>query len=154
MIVIRKAKESDVSEIVALWKKTRNIHESFDSYWSSKKGADKDYKNHIKKQILSKDSLVVVAENYGVIIGFSYGTVKEDIPIYSRKLFKLGDLFVEEDFRGKGIAKLLLLEIERFGKKKKAAYLVESNAISNIRANKFYDKFGLKELVVMRVKKL
>ncbi len=66
-IVIRPAKRNDAKDIVLLWEKTRKVHEALDSYWVAKKGSEKLYFSFMKKQILSKEVCVVVADKFPAI---------------------------------------------------------------------------------------
>lgn len=52
--------------------------------------------------------------------------------------------YIDKEFRGKGVAALLLDELIKFARQQKYKYLVLDTRFDNIRAQKFYEKHDFK----------
>ena len=156
-ITYREAKLSDIDSIIELWKGLMEYHlEFFPDFYKFKRGYLSSMRKHFGRNIRSKDSIVLVAEESGKPIGYVMGAVgKFRPPIYKwKKEANISDLFVDEEHRGKGISKKLFLEVKKFAKAKGADYLKLAVDVKNPSANKFYDKMGLFEFHTTRLVKL
>ncbi|WP_338068617.1 GNAT family N-acetyltransferase [Paenibacillus paeoniae] len=69
-------------------------------------------------------------------------------PVFSsismKRSWILNDLYVDESFRGRGAAQLLLDQVKRFGGLTKAKGIELSTAPDNLRAQALYEKNGYK----------
>ena len=99
-----------------------------------------------KKDLLNPDKIVhnggqvfFALENQKVI-----GTVA--MINSSENRFELAKMTVQEDFRGKGIANMLMDECLKFAKEKKAneIFLISNDSLTI--ARNLYDKYGFKEV--------
>lgn len=123
-ILIRKAKLSDLPNIFKMWKKLIAHHRRKKSvYGKYKKNADSIYKKFIRRQIHSKYAQVFVAELNSKLVAHALFIVSKFPPVFlvDREL-GLGEIFVEEKFRKKGIAQRLMKEGQKWGKKKGLKY--------------------------------
>ncbi|MEO7046947.1 MAG: GNAT family N-acetyltransferase [Ferruginibacter sp.] len=134
MIQIRKATIEDLKFIYELFDKYRVFYE---------KESDKEKaKEFISERLTLNDSQFFVAETYNKnLIGFV-----QLYPIFSstrmQRLWLLNDLFVEKEYRGKGISKQLIEISKDFCKQTKSCGLILETAKTNIVGNELYPKVG------------
>ena len=154
MIKIRKAKLIDVPIVVRLWKEFMNIHKTivtkkspkFKEYLQLKKGADIKFRTFLKKNINSRNGLVLVAELRNKIIGYNLSFIKPNIIVYKiEKLGHISDLYVRKEFQGKGIASKFKNETLKWFKKKKIKTITLMVNNSNLYAHSIYKKWGFKD---------
>jgi GNAT superfamily N-acetyltransferase len=95
----------------------------------------------LQERFEQKDSTIFLALEADRAIGFT-----QLYPSFSsvsmRRIWILNDLFVEEDFRKKSVAKLLMSAAEKFARETGAVRIVLSTQISNIVAQKLYESRG------------
>jgi GNAT superfamily N-acetyltransferase len=131
MLTIRKACRSDLKTLVSLWKE-------FAKYNAALAPANKALRPHLKrrrdaakkfavwsrKYIGSKNGVVFLAEMDGRPVGYSLVFIKRN-PLTSRisTLGYISDLFVREDFRGKGISSKLTNEVIKWFRRKGIRHL-------------------------------
>ena len=101
-----------------------------------------------KKDLLNPDKIV---ENGGQVFfalenKIVYGTVA--MIKSSDYRFELAKMTVQEDFRGKGIANMLMDECLKFAKQNNAREIFLISNDSLIIARNLYDKYGFKEVVL------
>lgn len=95
-------------------------------------------KEFLKERFKNKDSVVFAANDNGEIVGFT-----QLYPSFSsvsmKRVWILNDLYVEESYRRRGIAKLLMSAAEEYTKSSGALRVVLATQISNITAQKLYE---------------
>ena len=101
-----------------------------------------------KKDLLNPDKIV---ENGGQVFfaledKIAIGTVA--MIKSSNDRFELAKMTVQEDFRGKGIANMLMDECLKFAKQNNAREIFLISNDSLIIARNLYDKYGFKEVVL------
>jgi ribosomal protein S18 acetylase RimI-like enzyme len=67
-------------------------------------------------------------------------------PFFSSQF--ISELFVNQDFRGKGLATILLNKVLEFAKQKNLNSIITQTELENLPAQKLYEKFGFKRIVV------
>lgn len=134
MTAIRKASLEDLQLVVEVFDQYRIFYE---------KESDKEKaREFIHERLTFNDSRIYVAEsNDKNIIGFV-----QLYPIFSstrmQRLWLLNDLFVDKEYRGKGISKLLMEAAKELCKETNACGLLLETAKSNIIGNQLYPKLG------------
>jgi len=95
-------------------------------------------KEFLKERFNNNDSVVFVANDNGKLIGFT-----QLYPSFSsvsmKRVWILNDLYVEEPYRRRGIAKLLMSVAEEYAKESGAVKVILATHISNITAQKLYE---------------
>lgn len=162
-MLIRKATPKDIEGI---FKTFLEMVKSEDS--ASKKVAPflmdlrkkgKDFKEDARKELLrevrERNSLYLVAEDKGKIIGYCYGTVKaEKGPFFKSTLIgHLNGLVVKKQYNGKGIGSKLHRELEKWFKEKKCKQIKLEVFTTNL-AKRIYSKLGYHEVISKMNKKL
>lgn len=156
-MIIRKAKKSDIDDIIRLadqlrkteapLDKTKNIKE--DSYLSD------IYIEKELKYISSRKKIFLVAEIDKKIIGYVNGYIVENPDIYYREpVAYLDCLCVDKVSRKQGIGKKLIDEFSSIVKKKGAKYVKLNAFENNTPAVNLYKKEGFEEYSIYYMKKI
>lgn len=97
--------------------------------------------NFLKERIENKDSEIFVAENESKLVGFV-----QLYPLFSstrmKRYWLLNDLFVNENYRGKGFSKQLIDEAKELAKSTNSAGILLETGKSNDIGNQLYPACG------------
>ncbi len=96
-------------------------------------------------RISEEDSLLLVAEEDGEIVGFSFG-FRYHFPGQKRPIALLDALYVREEHRGKGIGKALVLRFKEWAKSRGAARVELKVMSQNAAALALYEQLGFGEI--------
>ena len=80
------------------------------------------------------------------VLGTAMGILCEDICEDCRRFLVIENVYVNEEYRGKGIAKAIFEELERWGKENHAYYSILVSENKRERAHAFYSKIGYKKM--------
>ncbi len=135
-MIYRKAEKKDLNMITEL----------FDSYrvFYRKKPDFESAKEFLSKRIENNDSKIFVAENAdNILVGFV-----QLYPLFSstrmQRLWLLNDLFVNPEFRSKGISVGLIEKAKQLVKKTNACGMFLETEKSNLIGNNLYPKTDFK----------
>jgi len=145
--MIRRARLSDVPQIVGLWHGLMDFHiRRTGPALALAPEAERKWAAFARKNIRSRPGLVPVAETGGRIVGYSLYFIKADVPAYTMTtLGHMSDLFVLEGYRGRGIASAFRKEAFRWFRRKGmtcASIVVHS---INPHARGVYEGWGFRE---------
>ncbi len=133
-MIIRRVRLEDLEKVSVL----------FDAYrvFYRKVSDQKAGKVFLEARIKNQESIMYVAENeQGIFCGFV-----QLYPIFSstrmKKLWLLNDLFVDPDYRGKGISVLLIDEAKKLAINTDACGLLLETEKTNHIGNSLYPKTG------------
>jgi ribosomal protein S18 acetylase RimI-like enzyme len=128
-----QARFEHLEEVSKLFDQYRVFYKSSSDLESAKK--------FIQERLQKDDSMIFVVSNEGYLVGFT-----QLYPSFSsvsmKRVWILNDLFVEESYRKKGIAKSLISAAENFAKETGAARIILSTQVSNITAQSLYESLG------------
>lgn len=97
--------------------------------------------NFLKERIENKDSEIFIAESEGKLVGFV-----QLYPLFSstrmQRYWLLNDLYVNENYRGKGFSKELIEESKELAKSTNAAGILLETGKSNDIGNQLYPSCG------------
>lgn len=97
--------------------------------------------NFLKERIENKDSEIFVVENEGKLVGFV-----QLYPLFSstrmKRYWLLNDLYVNENYRGKGFSKELIEEAKTLAKSTNASGILLETGKSNDIGNQLYPACG------------
>lgn len=100
-------------------------------------------------------SFFFVAENDDKqIVGFIQGTIDQRTDHKLNKLGYIDELYVKDDFRGRGIAKNLFLELEKEFQKQECDHVTTNTDFENDLSQQFYSKAGMSKVTIELWKKL
>lgn len=114
----------------------------------------KQKKKIFEKDLKNKKGVIFVAEKDEKDIGYIF-TIK-GIPRDRKFISKayISDLYIKKEFRGKGIAKKLILESEEWCKKEKINEVFIDVNVKNLGAKKLYKKMKFNEMKLRLNKKI
>lgn len=110
-------------------------------------GYGESYTEDMLKKVKEQGGKVFVAEDNKKVVGFVAGIIDEqsEIDKLGHKVMKYGDildLFVEEEFRGTGIGKELMSEMEKYFRNQNCEAIMIGVFGPNQKARKFYEQLG------------
>ena len=135
MISIVRAKAEQLEAIVALFEAYR--------IWYGQAAAAKEAKTFLSERIEKEESHIYLAQDSsnGQYCGFV-----QLYPIFSstrmRRVWLLNDLFVEENYRGKGISRMLIDRAKELARATDAAGLLLETQKTNTIGNNLYPATG------------
>ena len=149
MIKIREATLKDTEQITKLWKGLMDYHKKLLKLKNRlKKNSEAIFKKFVIKNIKSKNSILIVAEEDKQLIGYLMGFIKDEPPIYNEdKIGYISDGFVIKEKRRKGVMKKLVNKAKPFFKKKKMKRVYLRADTSNTVGVRSWEKIGFKEKV-------
>lgn len=112
-ITIRDAAAPDYPAIAALHLESDLFHHEHLPYIYERTSESHRSEAYIADQIDDENSVFLVAERAGRVVGFSYGYREEKgrLPFHRKRTYLvLDNVVVRQDFRGRGIGKALLEE--------------------------------------------
>ncbi len=146
-IKIRKARLGDVSSILELWNELVTCSRKNFCYtgplFQYKENSPEIVEKSIKKNIRSKTDIVLIAEINDRVVGFAIAGIL-NLPRYyvHDQEMHVGDIFIKEGFRAKGIGSDFIKEIEMWAKKKGIFSLGLLCNTNNENARAAYEKMG------------
>lgn len=130
---IRKATVQDVSQLAELFDQYRIFYHKESDIPAAEK--------FLKERIENNDSEIFVAESDDKLVGFV-----QLYPLFSstrmKRYWLLNDLFVNENYRGKGFSKELIEEAKQLAKSTDACGVLLETGKSNDIGNKLYPSCG------------
>lgn len=129
----RKAQLADVQQLAELFDQYRIFYHKDSDIPAAKK--------FLTERIENNDSEIFVAENEGKLVGFV-----QLYPLFSstrmKRYWLLNDLYVNENYRGKGFSKQLIEASKELAKSTDAAGILLETGKSNDIGNKLYPSCG------------
>jgi ribosomal protein S18 acetylase RimI-like enzyme len=151
-MLIRRAKQSDIPEVLPMVGKICALHETWDAakYGFLPNPAQR-YEGWLGKLVKSDRSIFLVAEEESnqKIAGFLVATIDQEIPIYRLKEFAfIHDLWVEPEYRRSGVARQLVMESVAQLKKMGVKQIRLDTAANNDAARKLFSECGFRPSTV------
>ena len=129
----RKAEIKDVKQLAELFDQYRIFYHKDSDIPAAEK--------FLTERLQNKDSEIFVAENDGKLVGFV-----QLYPLFSstrmKRYWLLNDLYVNENFRGKGFSKQLIFEAQEMAKISDACGILLETGKSNEIGNQLYPSCG------------
>jgi len=154
-ITIRKATINDLGAIQELnHELCIKEHNEYDSTINPDYPLSKAGEEYFKSKIESSDSLALVAETKGNIVGYFVGSLADSPDYRVVRLAEAENMYVKESFRSQGIGSGLSLKFEDWCRERKVERIRHIASAGNVEAIKFYKKHGCKEVDIALEKDL
>jgi len=135
MINTRKATPKDLKPLAELFDQYRTFYHMESDIEAAE--------NFLKERIKQEDSEIFVSEENEILTGFT-----QLYPLFSstrmKKYWLLNDLFVNENFRGKGFSKQLISQAQNLCKATNACGILLETGKSNNIGNHLYPNCGFR----------
>ena len=139
---IREAIVQDIEQVTKFGVRLLKQHSDLDPYFAPVKNIDKLYRKYLEMCLDSKNYLFLVAEKKGKLAGYAIGEIQARSPVFKiNKNGYINDVFVDEEFRKLGIAKMFLSELKKWFKDKNVKYVELSVHVKNEIGKKTWEKF-------------
>jgi GNAT superfamily N-acetyltransferase len=149
---IRPGRREDAAEAARLWMHSAEEHTSHDPIYATAPGAERVMRRFLADLTSSSHSFLFVAELDGRTVGFISGELREGSPTFRQKTWaSVDDVFVEPDYRNRGMGRALLKSVEAWAKERGADGISLQVAAANGRGRKFYGELGFREVSVYEV---
>lgn len=151
---IRKANKTDKNELQTLMSEF-DLHRK-NIFRSENKEFHKRTTPYslLKDKDFDKGLFFVALDDSKKIVGFIQGTVEQRKNYKLNKLGHIDRLFIKDNFRRKGIAKNLFLELEKELKRQGCDHLTIYTDFENDLSQQFYLKVGMSKTTIELWKKL
>jgi len=110
-----------------------------------------DNKSNYKKMVQSfrlieqnKDYIILAAKYNGKLVGSLMGIICYDLVEECKPFMVIENVIVLSEFRGLGIGKEMMIEIEKIGKERDCFYTMFVSGLKRKDAHKFYESLGYK----------
>ena len=139
-MIIRKAIDEDVEILNNYLTLLIKDEKQYDS------GIDDDFEvtNMYDDYINDDSKLLIVATEDDNVVGYLYGIIKQADPTYKFITAKLEALYVDSNYRNKGIATSLIKYFKKWALEKDAHKLEVNVWSNNLKAKGLYEKAGFK----------
>lgn len=140
IINIRRAIKTDISRIEYLWKSLMSGHSGSHNYFMQ---SQIHYNQHIEKQLMKQNVLILVAEKYNHIVGYIHIEIVNPQKGYIKhELGFIHELVVQEEYRKQGIGKQLYDQCLIWLKKHQITHIELEVASINANARRFWLALG------------
>ena len=133
MIKIKQATLNDLDKLAILFDKYRVFYKKESDITAAK--------NFLSSRIEANESVIYISFDEAVATGFT-----QLYPLFSstrmKRLWLLNDLFVDNNYRGKGISKALLEKAKEHCKQTDGCAVILETAKSNVVGNTLYPSAG------------
>ncbi len=153
---IRKAKQSDAKDLARLYIQFWEAHKKVDPLLEfNKKITLKNQIEFAKKDIRKRNTITLVADLNGRIIGFIEFFIKKNEPCFKIKEYGyLNAATTHKEFRGKGVMKELTKAATKMLREKRIKYIKTNVYNSNDAAMKTWIKSGFKPQSTLLIKSI
>ncbi|MFN8672390.1 MAG: GNAT family N-acetyltransferase [Candidatus Sericytochromatia bacterium] len=156
-IIIKKANINNSDLITKYLKKMLLDMNEYGGYTvSSSEKAWIDIEEKIKCNFSNKDYIYLLAEDNSTskVIGYSEAKILESNPIFEKtKQLHISAVFVEKDYRKKGIGKIIINELIKIAKDNNCQE-IDLNVLLNNDAYFLYKSLGFEDFRVNMIKKI
>jgi ribosomal protein S18 acetylase RimI-like enzyme len=154
MVKIREAREDELLKVAGLWGKFMSFNEDFNVSFKIKKKALEIFSKEMIEKRQDKNCRLAVAESDRNIIGFCFSYVSHKPKYFTIDKFGfIGDLYVEPEYRRRGIGRMLVDDAMSFFSRRKITQIELLVARKNEETIKFWESLGFSHLLTWMFKR-
>jgi len=153
-VTVRPPREGDEEGLANLILRFYSLNEEFDPAWSLARDARERAASVARRYIAGSEGLVLLAEVEGRLAGY-VRAVRREYPLLENPLMLvIEELYVLPQFRGRGIGRVLIAEVERAARSMGAGAVAAEVPAKNTVALSLYNGQGFRELARVYVKQV
>lgn len=155
--LIRRATAGDLNAIGRLGALLLRVHYEFDHQRFMRPGndAEEGYSWFLGSQLREDESLVLVAERDGRVVGYLYASIEaRNWKELRERAGFVHDILVNDESRGHGIAERLMDAAFAWMREQNVPRVLLWTAASNHRARKLFDRLGFRPTMLEMTKEL
>ncbi len=145
-VVFRKAEPRDIASLVDLNIRLKRLNEEFDPLLRVRSDIAETSRKYFEKAINSSDSVVVVAEDGGRVVGFIKANIRERLFYEPRIEGNIVEFYLLPEYRRKGVGAMLLDYAVKLLKEKAEIITAEFPSLNEIAVG-FYTRLGFRGIV-------
>lgn len=150
VVKIRKLADDDVDGLCALWSEFARLREGLTHSRILNEDAADYFFAYATGLLSRKDTLTIVADDDGKLVGYLIATKQRRPPIYHHtKVAYLSDAFVTDTHRGKGVLRQFMAELQKWCKGEGITAIDVQLFENNKEAQAIYRKLGFKDYRVL-----
>lgn len=149
--IVRRATPADLTRVGRLGALLVEEHYGFDPqrFLAARPGTPEDYASFIGAQLEDPDKAVLVADDKGEVIGYTYAAVEGyDYMALRGPAGVLHDIIVDPEHRGRGVGRLLLDAALAFLRSRGVPRVVLSTAERNEAAQRLFKSAGFRRTMI------
>lgn len=147
-VTTRTARAKDVDTIAELWKDLMDFHQKRDRHFTRSPTGPSIFAEFVADQLEKPDSLVLVAEEGGAIVGYCLAVTETHSPVFAKpRHAEIIDLFVSETHRQCGIGEHLVHEVEHWFSQRGIDRIEARVAVRNEVSTQFWRKIGYQSYI-------
>lgn len=155
--IVRPAEPADLPAIGRLGALLVRVHHDFDArrFIAATPKTEQGYASYLGTQLAKSDVVVLVAEERGAVLGYTYAGVEGfDYMSLRGPAGVLYDIVVDPGCRGQGVGRLLLEATLAALKTRNAPRVVLSTAAQNDAAQHLFDRAGFRRTMIEMTREL
>ncbi len=154
--VIRGAVPGDVEAVCDLWEQLFLLHARLDPIFTPSKDGRIHYRRWVLQQIAEPDSVVLVAEEDGRVVGYCMAQVQALPPVMRfQRIGLISDMCVDESVRGRRIGREIYARMEARLRDRGIRRVELKTSSFNPGSNHFWEATcGFREFVKVRYKNI
>ncbi len=140
---VREATQHDIDRVVELWAEMVDFHARYDPRYLRKDGSEEGFADHLRRELGEADSLLLVAEIDGEVVGFLNGELLEYPPCFEHRSYGFIDnMAVSPRWQRGGLGRALLEKGMAWFSAKGVSTVEGRVLMSNPVAMEFWQKTG------------
>jgi ribosomal protein S18 acetylase RimI-like enzyme len=145
MLIVRRATEADLGAIVQSWGELMDFHGRLDPFFRVSNGATEAYRAFARQNLRKRQTLLLVAEVNGIVVGHALGEAVKYPPIYPRSRYaEIIEIAVTPSYRRQGIGSRLLQALTEHFRSEGICHFEAGVVTANSLARRFWEKAGFR----------
>jgi ribosomal protein S18 acetylase RimI-like enzyme len=161
-VILRPAREDDRVDLGRMAGALVRMHHAFDPQRfllieNRPNGGtlEQGYGGWLVRESANPRAIVIVAERAGTVVGYAYATLNDrDWMMLLDACGVLQDIWVDQEARRAGVAKMLIEDVSRRFRELGAPRVVLSTAAKNEGAQKFFEAMGFRRTMIEMTREL
>ena len=145
-VTIRRAQQSDLEQLLALWQELAELHADLLPEFALAPAQEQSVRAHLAELLRDDNERIFVAEENGALIGYINGAVRENPPVFTeRHIGYIADAIVTARSRRRGVGEQLVQTMDAWFRERGVRIIHLGAATGNPIAQQFWRKMGFAE---------